>query len=662
MNNPRFYADGLLAALCLISAEVRAAEVPSGAAQMLESRVVHLGIPGQAEWVQSPPRVVDAERLELKFSGQVNAGEATLRIRQAGVKLAWPVVLNGRKIGLLNRDEASQETLFPVPPGLLREGENILSINAPAPPAALDDIDVGPVTLLREGVSESLSACSIEVDVRDVETRRGIPCRLTLTNKEGVLVPLQASPAGDVAVRTGVVYTRGGKVALSVPPGEYVLYAGRGFEWSVAKKEISVSRGGSEKSLLELRREVSTEGWIAADSHIHTLTHSRHGDASVQERALTIAGEGIELAIATEHNHHTDYVPVLVQMGFSNWFTSVMGNEITTKRGHFNAFPLFPDSPVVDAKEEDWARLIPAIRATRGVEVITLNHPRDLHSGFVPFGQPHFNPSTGAHDSGESFKVDAIEVVTSGALQSDVTLLYRDWFALLNHGHRIAAIASSDTHDVSRFILGQGRTYVAANDADPSKVPLQEVWRSYKEGRLLVSMGLLANISVNGRYGVGDLVPATGPMLSVKATVSGPAWVSADHVALYANGILVREQGLEDKHRAGEKAVVTWEIPRPSHDVFLVVIATGPGVREPYWEIPHPYQPSSPVFTPKVIGSTNPVWVDCDGDGRFQSALDYAKAILRRSGGRPAEVQAELKTHDASVALQLEGLGAAAAK
>jgi hypothetical protein len=79
---------------------------------------------------------------------------------------------------------------------------------------------------------------------------------------------------------------------------------------------------------------------------------------------------------------------------------------------------------------------------------------------------------------------------------------------------------------------------------------------------------------------------------------------------LYANGELLREEILDDPGRAGEKARVTWEIPRPDKNTFLVVIATGPGPTGSFWPTPRPYQPASPVFTPRVIGSTNPVWID----------------------------------------------------
>ncbi|OYW30915.1 MAG: hypothetical protein B7Z47_02705 [Chthoniobacter sp. 12-60-6] len=290
------------------------------------------------------------------------------------------------------------------------------------------------------------------------------------------------------------------------------------------------------------------------------------------------------------------------------------------------------------------------------MKVITLNHPRDLHSGFVPLGGVQFNPKTGKHRQAEAFDIDAMEVVTSAAMQSDIHLLYRDWFALLNRGHRIAAVASSDSHDVNRFILGQGRTYVAANDANPAKLDLDEAWRSYQQGRLLVSLGLLCTMKVDGRFTVGDLATGLGEKVKVEVLVSGPSWVQADRIELFTNGVRIREQALHDDHRAGEKARITWELPRPAHDVHLVAIATGPGVTEPFWEIPRPYQPTSKTFTPRVIGSTNPIWIDADGDGHYQSALAIAQSLLQRFGTNREKLKEALKQHDESVVIQVESL------
>ena len=229
---------------------------------------------------------------------------------------------------------------------------------------------------------------------------------------------------------------------------------------------------------------------------------------------------------------------------------------------------------------DDWNRLIPAIRSTPGVKVITLNHPRDLHNGFTPLDDTQFNASTGKHLQAEALKgIDAIEVITSGATQSDLLLLYRDWFALLNHGHRIAAIGSSDSHDVSRYILGQGRTYVAVDDTDPAHVPLDDAWRSYREGRLLVSMGLLAELRLNDQFKVGDLATISAPTIKFQSTILGTSWVTADHVALYANGgwagVAVNRAGSEESLERERMRMGSAKAPRtvltpPANDGYAM--------------------------------------------------------------------------------------------
>ncbi|MBE2285416.1 MAG: PHP domain-containing protein [Prosthecobacter sp.] len=643
MSQGRVAAIVVLMALGIVSAD----EI------VIEPRTLHLGRPGQFEWEAFKDRKVDAERLELRFEAKTSATEQTLRIWQRDVKLAWPVLLNGRRLGTLTTAETPQEAVFTVPPAALKAGENVLTIQAPS---GLDDIEAGPVILDSRPPGEVVGGALLQVTVTDADGDGALPCRITLTRKDGTLQPLRAEPAGEVVARTGVVYTRDGRASIHVPPGDYVLHAGRGFEWGVTRTELSLRSGDVKETRLKLTREVDTRGWIAADSHIHTLTHSGHGDAKIEERMLTIAGEGIELAISTDHNHHTDYAPVAASMGVAERFTPVIGNEVTTKHGHFNAFPVGAGAKVVDFNEQDWAKLIPAIRATPGVQVITLNHPRDLHSGFVPLGGVQFNPATGKHRQADALKIDAMEVVTSAAMQSDIHLLFRDWFALLNRGHRITAVASSDSHDVNRFILGQGRTYVAAKDQNPAQLDLDEVWRSYHEGRLLVSLGLLTTMKVNGRSGVGDTAYGLGNGMEVEITVSGPSWVKTDRLELFANGILIREQALADPGRAGEKARVMWKVPKPAHDIHLVAIATGPGVTEAFWEIPRPYQPSSKLFTPRVIGATNPIWVDADDNGRFDSAFAIAQALVGRLGHDPARLRAALAAHDSAVGVQVESI------
>lgn len=582
---------------------------PDPRRSLVEAGAVRIGPESPREWADGDTRPIAGVRYEKTFTALPNETPRLLSIRQEGVKRNWGVFLNDRKLGALVPDETTLEHLVEVPAGTLRAGDNVLRLEPAKEP---DDIIIGPIALIDATRPQWLAGGTVSVAVTDAANGRPLPSRLTVTRPDGTLVALDATPENEVAVRSGVVYMRQGKAVLSLPAGDYVIRAGRGFEWGLAKAKVRVGEGSSQDLALSLVREVDTSGWIAVDSHIHTLTHSGHGDATLRERILTIAGEGIELAIATEHNHHADYAPAAEAAGLSGEFATVVGNEVTTKQGHFNAFPIEAGAPVVNHLETDWAKLLPLVRATPGVRVVTLNHPRDLHSGFVPLGEAEFDAATGVHRRAADFQIDAIEVITSGAMQSDIELLYRDWFALLKRGHRISAVGSSDSHDVARFLLGQGRTYVEAPDEDPSRIDLDRVWAGYGEGRLRVSLGLLVDLKVDGRYGVGDRVTNPGGTLKVEVTISGPSWTRADRVVLYANGEVLRSMRINDPGQAGEKARVTWELTRPGKDTFLVAIATGPGPREAFWPIPRPYQPSSCVFEPRVIGSTNPVWIDVE--------------------------------------------------
>src|SRR5262249_54806482 len=152
--------------------------------------------------------------------------------------------------------------------------------------------------------------------------------------------------------------------------------------------------------------------------------------------------------IATDHDVFVDLDRAARRLGVRPYFTPVVGDEVTTRAGHFNAFPFPAGTPAPDHGITDWPRLLGAIRSASpsAVAVVILNHPRALHAGFRPFDPSQFNPVTGAHRRG-SLGVDAIEVINSGALQSDPMQPVRDWMAVLNHGERVTAVGGSDSHD-----------------------------------------------------------------------------------------------------------------------------------------------------------------------------------------------------------------------
>lgn len=586
-------------------------------AQSLLEHPRHLGIAGQPEWEHFRKDPPIGEALTLSFEARPNDNEFSLLIRQDDVKQDWRVEINGTRIGSLVRMEADLVQVLAVPAGTLRAGANTLRVSSATPS---DDVVIRDVRLEPVPVARLLTS-SLRLRVSGGDARP-LPARVTIVDGHGALTPLQAAPgASHLAVRPGVVYGAGGPMDVKLLPGTYRVRATRGPEYGMREATVTVHAGETREVSLRLVRQVATPGWVAMDTHVHTLELSGHGDASVAERALTLAGEGIELAIATEHNRVADYGPALRSTGVADVVTTVAGNEVTTPRGHFNVFP-----------------------ASEAVAV--LNHPHDTHSEFTPFARATFNAATGA-TRGLAHGFTAMEMVNSGAMRSDWMEPIRSWFALLNRGLRITPIGASDSHDVSRFIVGQGRTYVRTADADAGRIAVDDAVTSIGAGRVVVSLGLFVQARI-GTAGPGDLV-AGRDAGDIEARVAGATWIGADRVALFVNG---REHVHADVAPSAasrvEKAVVSWPLPRRTHDYFVVVIASGPGVTDPSWSIPRPYQPTTPQWQPVVFGLTAPIFVDADGDGTFTSARAYAQQLVDSHASLP-DLLAALAGHDAVV-------------
>ncbi len=636
------------------------AEQASAQQRVIEPKLVHLRSGVEREWSEFP-ETAHGQRLDVTFAAKMNDAEQTLLVRQQDVKQAWNVLLNGKKLGALTVDENDMVVTFAIPANGLVDGDNLLRIEPPVgSKAASDDIRVGEIEIVGRPVREALREATLDVMVFDAYAKSPLPCRITVLNDRGALQSLGAESNDQLAVRPGMAFTSTGRATLGVPAGRYTILAGCGFEYSLARAEVTVAAGETLETRLSIWREVPTKGFVACDAHVHTLTHSGHGDATINERMITLACEGIELPIATDHNQHIDYEETAVKLGVRRYFTPVMGNEVTTPRGHFNIFPIKTGSRVVDHKQTDWKLLFDDIEQTPGVKVAILNHARDLHSGVRPFGPRYHNAVVGENLDGWPLRFNAMEVVNSGATQSDPLRLFHDWMGLLNRGLNVTPVGSSDSHDVGRHFVGQGRTYIRCDDLDSEKINVDEVLANFVQGRVMVSYGLLAEITVNDQYHSGDMVPVRDGELKIDVRVLGPHWSRASQVQLFANGRLIREATIPESADAtlpvGVKWVGHWVTPKFPHDVHLVAIATGPGIDGLHWRTAKPYQPTSPDWEARTIGCSGAVWLDVDGDGRRTSARDYAERLVTAAKGDWKKLIASLWDYDAAVAAQVAHL------
>ncbi|MCH2162829.1 MAG: hypothetical protein MK085_13280, partial [Phycisphaerales bacterium] len=142
----------------------------------------------------------------------------------------------------------------------------------------------------------------------------------TIQNKTGVPIPgrltftspgepgkaafrLGSALPNHLALRKNVVATASGSGQIAVEPGRYLVTASRGPEWSIDQQHLTLRAGETLNYRATLHREIETEHWVGADLHLHTREFSGHSDASVEERLVTLRAEGVDLGVATDHDH-----------------------------------------------------------------------------------------------------------------------------------------------------------------------------------------------------------------------------------------------------------------------------------------------------------------------------------------------------------------------
>jgi hypothetical protein len=597
----------------------------------LEAAPQRLGVAGgdDVPWRPHAPALV------LTFEAEANAGEQVLSLLQLEVESSWTVAINGAALGQLARHGSAMIHHFVIPPRTLVDGSNRLTISPSQrskPGEPTDLIEISEIVIRTAPLDEALGLGRVQVATQ-TDTGEALPARLSILDAAGRLVVLTRSSDDNFAIRPGVAYVGEQGRELWLPAGDYELAATRGMEWSRARQSVHVEPKAELALVFSLQREVDTRGWIAADTHVHTLTFSGHGDVSIEERMLTLAGEGVELAVATDHNHHTDYRPHQTRQGLQRWFTSVVGNEVTTDNGHFNAFPLAVDAEPPEHRHADWVTLIEGIREA-GAKVVVLNHPHWPQRNSSPFAGFGLDPMSGDRASPMAFTFDAMELVNSTTLDPDPLALFHDWFALLARGEIIVAVGASDSHTV-RDPVGQGRCYVPSKTDDPAKIDVDASIEAYLGGRVSVSLGIFTELRVHVGAGVddsgipGDTLSTTEAELAVDVRVAAPGWIRPRVVLIFVDGVQAAELSVPTHD---EKPTDTWlstKVAVPSRDATLLAVVLGDGVELPGW----------PLLADYTLAATNPVYLDRDGRPGWMPLRAAAQARLDRAGKSEAAVE-----------------------
>jgi hypothetical protein len=346
--------------------------------------------------------------------------------------------------------------------------------------------------------------------------------------------------------------------------------------------------------------------------------------------------------VATDHDHVANYAPALARLGVEGRVRVVQGVEVTGSGpsaaalwtiGHHNAWPI-PYQPhahrhgAPPSQNRAVGALYAELRRSYGARVVQLNHPRptpldvekgDLNLAFFeylgegrafdplrPVDAPENEPlvrRTGAGGT-RALDFDAIEVM-NGSSWPQYLATRADWYALLRQGVRRTATANSDSHAPSELVA-YPRNYV---EVGAERNDAQHFDAALLAGRSFGTTGpRVRTLRVNGGS-VGDLVAAERGRIRVEYAVDGAGWVPIDEVRILVNGEVV----LTGAERSGG---LDLELAR---DGFVTLEAGAPLDADPAaWIRAHPGLYTE-VIAPGFIATafTNPVFVDVDGNGRF---------------------------------------------
>jgi hypothetical protein len=351
----------------------------------------------------------------------------------------------------------------------------------------------------------------------------------------------------------------------------------------------------------------------------------------------------VGVIVATDHDHIANYAPAAARLGVARRIRVVQGVEVTGSGpsaaalwtiGHHNAWPIPRRDGVhrhgaPPSQNRTVGELYAQLRERHGARVVQLNHPRptprdveagDLAGAFfahqsvgwafdplLPLSDPINEPlvrRTGA-DGTRALDFDAIEIM-NGDSYPQYLATRADWYALLRQGERRTATANSDSHAPGE-LPAYPRNYVYVGDRGDA----ERFDAALREGRSFGTTGpRVLRLLVNGAT-LGDVASAPDGDVRVEFAVDGPDWVPIDEVRIVVDGAVAHVS----RERTGSLAL---ELAR---DSLVTLEAGAPLDADPVaWRQSHPGLYTE-VIAPGFVSAafTNPVFVDVDGNGRFDA-------------------------------------------
>jgi hypothetical protein len=417
----------------------------------------------------------------------------------------------------------------------------------------------------------------------------------------------------------------------AIPYGRYRFVAWRGIEYERFEGRVDLSAGRGRVELrIALDRAWTPHGTLAADLHVHAFG-SNDSRMPNPQRVIAQAAAGIQVIGLSDHNSNGDVTDDIAQLGLAQIIASVPSDELTSEQLHVGVYPapVVRDRPngggpgdIDDVIKGDAQHLFALAHAMPGHPVVQLNHPRFRVTALFD----------GAGWDGVSWPppfplgFDAVEVLngfTAFNVKGDRRFDdgARDFYTLIDHGHLIAPLGNSDTHDFNWVLDGTNRNYVFVDD--PRTQPFDQAGfiAAIRGRRVVATSGPWLDVEAAAVRGA---TPTVGPGEVVRAR--GTVWL--DITVSQARFVRTDRLRITVGRGAGPVLARVIEVPRVRHfhwagavavgtaDTWVGVIADG--------DTPLPLEQTGSYqrdkwnhagVTPFAFAS--PILIDADGDHRW---------------------------------------------
>jgi len=467
------------------------------------------------------------------------------------------------------------------------------------------------------------------------ENASPVPCKATFEGIAGAPNP-DFGPSHVAGPARNQVTSKDGAIDVMLAPAKYRVTLSRGPEYALSQFEVDVRAGANVEAPCDvaerclLKRVVDTSGYLACDFHQHTML-GVDAPTNTRDRVIGNVAEGVEVAVATEHNIVADLEPLVREMALTDRIVEIPGDELTTDTsrrpwGHANVFPLKYDPSAfaggaTNVRDRAPKEIFDEIRGKNPNVVVQVNHPRSGSNGY--FDLLDFDRTKGVGtDPRYDARFDTIEL-WNGRNVSERNAVLTDTLSLLRTSHPVTITGTTDTHGMVGQEAGYPRTYVRMKDDDlgsaawTSGARSDDLSRALRDGRdVVVTNGPFLRVSANG-VGIGGVARARGNRgaghVKVDVTIESAPWIDVKRVKIVravspdAPSAPAEIDVTPQKNARGAMiAKASFDLAVSVDDAFFV-IATGEKTLAPV--LPG----DGPEIRPYAISGA--IWIDADGDG-----------------------------------------------